>query len=232
MADLNLFIESSQWETVQPEFAGLYVLENWWLIVVGDNGLAVLLGDDLAALAVHLKELWDVESWLLQDLDLLDVDLVEGVGWGGGLGDVGGHWVGEKLGDDATDIGVGNLKVILVLRFSNKVIKADDKTHLTAHDVHHLLADGVDLGGLGVGGLLNLVLSSLGETNTEEAELVAVGGGAVDVGLDLGLPLLDDGALLVTGQLHTVEVGEASITLDLLADETEMGLKRGKLKKK
>jgi len=79
----------------------------------------------------------------------------------------------------------------------------------------------VDLGGLGVGGLLDLVLSSLGEANAEEAELVTVSGGAVNMGLDLGLPLLDDGALLVTGQLHTVEVGEASVTLDLLADETE-----------
>ena len=89
----------------------------------------------------------------------------------------------------------------------------------------------MDLGGLGVGGLLDLVLSSLGEANTEEAEFVTVGGGAVDVGLNLSLPLLDDGALLVTGQLHTVEVGEARVALDLLADKTEVELKKGKTKK-
>ena len=90
----------------------------------------------------------------------------------------------------------------------------------------------MDLGGLGVGGLLDLVLSSLGEANAEEAELVTVSGGAVNMGLDLGLPLLDDGALLVTGQLHTVEVGEASVTLDLLADETENDVKKREEKRK
>ena len=78
----------------------------------------------------------------------------------------------------------------------------------------------MDLSSLGVSGLLDLILSSLGETNAEEAKFVSVGGGAIDVGLDLGLPLLDDGALFVTGQLHTVEVGQTGITLDLLADQT------------
>ena len=42
------------------------------------------------------------------------------------------------------------------------------------------------------------------------------------MGLDLGLPLLDHGALLVAGELHTVEVGETVIALDLLADESEL----------
>merc|ERR1712109_208597 len=96
--------------------------------------------------------------------------------------------------------------------------------NLTAHDVHHLLADSMDLGGLGVSGLLDLILSSLGETNAEETKLVAVGGGAVNLSLDLGLPLLDDGALFVTGQFHTVEVGQTGITLDLLADQTELAV--------
>ena len=49
-------------------------------------------------------------------------------------------------------------------------------TYFTLHDVHHLLTDGSDLGGLSVGGLLDLVLSSLGETNAKESELVSVSG--------------------------------------------------------
>ena len=78
----------------------------------------------------------------------------------------------------------------------------------------------MDLSGLGISGLLDLILSSLGEANAEEAKFVTVGGGAIDMSLDLGLPLLDDGALFVTGQLHTVEIGQTGITLDLLADQT------------
>ena len=53
-------------------------------------------------------------------------------------------------------------------------------------------------------------------------EFSPVSGGDVNVGLDLGLPLLDHGALLVSGELHTVEVGEAVVALDLLADESEL----------
>ena len=49
-----------------------------------------------------------------------------------------------------------------------------------------------------------------------------VSGGDVNVGLDLGLPLLDHGALLVAGELHTVEVGEAVVALNLLADQSEL----------
>lgn len=108
--------------------------------------------------------------------------------------------------------------------------------YLSSHDSHHLLSDSSDLVALSVGGLLDLVLSLLGETNGEESKLGSkkfvpgrlssefspVSGGDVNVGLDLGLPLLDHGALLVSGELHTVEVGEAVVALNLLADESEL----------
>ena len=42
------------------------------------------------------------------------------------------------------------------------------------------------------------------------------------MGLDLGLPLLDHGALLVSSEFHTVEVGEAVVALDFLADKSEL----------
>ena len=76
------------------------------------------------------------------------------------------------------------------------------------------------MGGLSVGGLLDLVLSSLGETNAEKSELVSVSGSTINVSFDLGLPLLDDGALFVTGQFHAVEVGQTVVTLDFFADQS------------
>ncbi len=42
------------------------------------------------------------------------------------------------------------------------------------------------------------------------------------MGFDLGLPLLDHGALLVSSELHTVEVGETVVALDFFADESEL----------
>lgn len=95
-------------------------------------------------------------------------------------------------------------------------------TYFTLHDVHHLLTDGSNLGGLSVGGLLDLVLSSLGETNAKESELVSVSGSTINVSFDLGLPLLDDGALFVTGQFHAVEVGQTVVTLDFFADQSRV----------
>jgi len=104
------------------------------------------------------------------------------------------------------------------------MLLGDFETYFTLHDVHHLLTDGSDLGGLSVGGLLDLVLSSLGETNAKESELVSVSGCTINVSFDLGLPLLDDGALFVTGQFHTVEVGQTVVTLDFFADQSEFSV--------
>ena len=67
-----------------------------------------------------------------------------------------------------------------------------------------------------------MVLSSLGETNAKESELVSVSGSTINVSFDLGLPLLDDGALFVTGQFHAVEVGQTVVTLDFFADQSRI----------
>ena len=93
---------------------------------------------------------------------------------------------------------------------------------LVGHDLDHLLADGANVTALGVRGLGDLLVAALGESNAEHAEDVAVSGLDVTPGFDQGVPLLDEGAQLVAGQVHTVEVGEQSVALDFLAHEAHL----------
>lgn len=93
---------------------------------------------------------------------------------------------------------------------------------LTGHDLGHLLADLPDLGRLGIGGLLDLVGSSLGESNGEKADEVVIGGLDDDVGLDKGLPLANERAELVGGEVEAVEVGQAVLALDLVDAELDL----------
>jgi hypothetical protein len=69
------------------------------------------------------------------------------------------------------------------------------------------------LGVLGVASSLDLSLVSAGESNAEHAEEVAVGSLGLDEALDKGVPLLDEGAELVTGDVHAIEVGVAVVSL-------------------
>ena len=93
---------------------------------------------------------------------------------------------------------------------------------VAGHNLHHLLADSPDLRRLGVCGLLDLVRSSLGKGNAEETEEVVVGGLDDDVGLNEGLPLADQGAELVGGEVEAVEVGQAVLALDLVDAELDL----------
>lgn len=77
----------------------------------------------------------------------------------------------------------------------------------------------------GIGRLLDLVGAALGESDGEEAEEVVVGGHHSDVGLNEGLPLADERAELVRGEVETVEVGQAVLALDLV--DTELDLAEG-----
>jgi len=85
---------------------------------------------------------------------------------------------------------------------------------LVDHNLHHLLADELALGALGVASCSNLLIGSLGEADAEHAEEVAVCGFSLDKGLNCGVPLLDDCAKLVTSNVHSVEVGVAVEALD------------------
>ena len=80
---------------------------------------------------------------------------------------------------------------------------------LVDHNFHHLLADQLALRSLGIASGANLLAGSLGETNAEHAEEVSVSSLGLDEGLNSGVPLLDNGAKLVAGNVHSVEVGVA-----------------------
>jgi len=87
---------------------------------------------------------------------------------------------------------------------------------LVNHDLHHLLADELALRALGVASSADLAAGSLGEPNAEHAEEVAVEGLGLDECLNSGVPLLDNGADLVAGDIHAIEVGVAIEALDFL----------------
>ena len=93
---------------------------------------------------------------------------------------------------------------------------------LALDDLGHLPSDGTDLGGRGIGGLLDLVGAALGESDSEEAEEVVIGGLDGDVGLDQALPLANKRAQLVRGEVETVEVGQAVLALNLVDPELDL----------
>ncbi|KAJ8514984.1 hypothetical protein ON010_g18616 [Phytophthora cinnamomi] len=93
---------------------------------------------------------------------------------------------------------------------------------LLRHDRRHLLADGADLGRLGVGSLLDLVRALLGEGDAEQTHQVAVRSLDVHEGLDQGLPLADQRAQLVAGEVHAVEASHNLVALDLLGAEADL----------
>jgi hypothetical protein len=90
------------------------------------------------------------------------------------------------------------------------------------NDLGHLLPDSSDLRGGGIGGLLDLVGSALGEGNSEQAEEVVVGGLDCDIGLNQGLPLSDERSQLVGCEVETMEVGQAILSLNLIDSELDL----------
>ena len=59
------------------------------------------------------------------------------------------------------------------------------------NDLNHLLANGTNLRGCGICSLFDLVRSSLGERDGEQAEEVIIGGFDDDVGFNERLPFAD-----------------------------------------
>jgi len=89
-------------------------------------------------------------------------------------------------------------------------------------NLNHLLADGSDLRRGGICGLLDLIWATLGETNGEQTEEVIISGLDSDIGLNQSLPLADERSELVGGEIETVEVSQAVLSLNLIDTELDL----------
>lgn len=67
----------------------------------------------------------------------------------------------------------------------------------------------------------------LGEGDAEHTDDVTVGGTSINVGLNDGLLLLDEGAKLVTGHVHAVEVEETVVSLNILDTKLDLTVRHG-----
>jgi len=67
----------------------------------------------------------------------------------------------------------------------------------------------------------NLSLSSFSERNAEHSEDVTIDGLGLHKCLNKGVPLFDHGACLVSGDVHSIEVGVAVESLNFIALELE-----------
>lgn len=176
-----------------------------YLSLLGERvGSAFSLGDDVSVnggtgvslrSSVELHKLEEVELGLLDHLHLADEAVLEGIDSLGLLLDL----LTDGLGDESLN-----------------EISQGDLGGLGGHDLDHLSSDASDLSAVGVAVSLVRVGLSLGETNSEEAEGVAVSSLHVNVGLDQRLPLSDQRAELVSGHIHSIEISEALTSLGVL----------------
>jgi hypothetical protein len=165
--------------------------------------IAVDAGHLLAGIlrgGVHFHQLQNVELGLLQDLHLADEAVLKREDGLACLNDVLADRLWDKLADDFLEVTLGALN----------------------DDFAHLLADGTDLSSLCVARLFGLVLPLHGESDNEDAEGVAIRGADVNVALNKGLPLLDEGAQFVAGHFHAVEVADAVVALDIVAAQLDL----------
>ena len=150
---------------------------------------------------MHISEATVLELGLLEDLDLVDMDILEGMEEGGLALNILLDGSSDEFLDDRLQIRASNL---------------------TSNVLDHTSADSSDLGGLGVGGLSDLVSITLRECNAEDTEEISIASTDGQGSFNLCMPLADNGAQLVTGERHTVEVRETFTSLDIFANETEL----------
>lgn len=178
--------------------------ERGGLLELGSLGLNTsILGTSDGSTTVNLEKLVKVVLGCLENLDLADIDVLEGEDTLGGLLDLTANNLRDELGDELAQVA---------------------RVGLTLNNLEHLLADSSDVRRLGVGVLLDLVGTLLGESNNKDSEEVTVGGLDILVSLDERLPLADERAELVRGEVHAVEVGEAGAALDTVNLQLELAV--------
>ena len=85
------------------------------------------------------------------------------------------------------------------------------------HDFLHFGADELLLRVFGVASGLHLSLVASSECDAEHSDEIAIGSLGLHEGFNSGVPLLDEGAELVSGDINAVEVRVAVETLNLFA---------------
>jgi len=148
---------------------------------------------------VQLIQSDDIEFRLLKGLDLSD--------------DCGAQWVDELacLSDES-----GELIVVVELR--NEVDQVGLSSFLT-DDVDDLLSDLLDLLLLSITGLSGLAGLFISEGSDEDSENISVLSFSLTVSVNEGSPFSDKLAKLVSGHVHSMEVGHASSSLNIFDAE-------------
>ena len=148
----------------------------------------------------------NIKLWLLEDLDLSDVAILDGENGAALLGDL----VSDRSRNEFLD---KRLEVSLGTEFG--------------HVGDHLGTDRSALCGFGVTGGRNLVVLGSREGNAKETNGVSIRGTAIDIGLDDSLLFANQRAKLVAGHVHAVEIHETVVPLNILDTEADFAVGEG-----
>ncbi|KAH3665716.1 hypothetical protein OGAPHI_003904 [Ogataea philodendri] len=147
------------------------------------------------------KQVTKIKLWLLEQLDLSNVNVLQ---WEDGLGallDLSANSLWDQLTGQLSQGGVRNF---------------------SGHNFHHLLSDLLQFRRLSVSGLLDLVGLSFGESNAEHSQNVVIRGLDSNISLHKRLPFSNKRLQLVGGEIHTVEVGQKVLTLNLVNSQLDL----------
>ena len=78
------------------------------------------------------------------------------------------------------------------------------------------------MGALGIACGLYLSLGSLGESDTEQSKDISIAGLSLNVTFNKGVPFFNHGACLISGNVHTMEVGVTIESFNLIDLELQL----------
>lgn len=177
--------------------------------ILGLFSLAVSLlslDGELGSLLIELHELGEIELGLLEELNLSDEHVLEGE-------DLLAFLLNLCANSVSSAKDIINIYWEKNLQFLHQLLEGR-LLALIDHDLHHLLTDQLLLRGLGIASCSHLSASSLGEGNSENSEEISITGLGLNEGFNKSVPFLNEGAELIPGDVHSVEVGEAVVSLD------------------
>jgi hypothetical protein len=148
-----------------------------------------------------LHKLGNIELGLLQNLHLADVAILDGEDGRCLTSDLVANGSRDKLLHEGLEVSLGSQFI---------------------HNADHLSTDRSDLCRLGVACILDLVVLRASEGNTEHADDVTISCPTVDISFNNRLLLSDQTAQLVAGHIHTVKVGKAIETLNILDTKSDL----------